>query len=228
MTGSNDSRARCGRCPKRSASSSYSDRPGGRRAGRGTAGPGTASAPGPRGGRRPAAGGGRRRPPRPASSRAAAAAGPAGRCAAARTRAPATIPCRRSCSENPASVVTSCSIFGSATKVPPCRPTVRVTRPRWASSLSACRSVIRLTPSQAASSCSGGSRSPGASWPAAIAPASQSSICACTVVPRPRTSRGGTRARPPGSIAASPACGLRAGRLIPPRPPPGEGRPGPG
>ena len=67
------------------------------------------------------------------------------------------IPCRRSCSENPARVVRSCSSLRSATNVPPRRPTVLVTSPRRASLASACRSVIRLTPNQAARSCSVGS-----------------------------------------------------------------------
>jgi Aminomethyltransferase folate-binding domain len=40
--------------------------------------------------------------------------------------------------------------LGSATNVPPPRPTLPVTSPRWASSPSACRSVIRLITSAAA------------------------------------------------------------------------------
>ena len=147
-----------------------------------------------------------------ASRSAAAAAGPAGRDRADSTRAPATIPCRRSCSENPARVVRSCSSLGAATTVPPCRPTVRVTRPRRASSASACRSVIRLTPNHLARSCSVGSRSPGVSAPVAICPASQSSICPCTVVPGSRTIRGGCREPVRGAVMRS---GRPCGRLDP-------------
>jgi hypothetical protein len=69
-----------------------------------------------------------------------------------------------------------------------------VTRPRRASSPSACRSVILLTPNHAARSCSAASRSPGTSRPAEIWPASQSSICACTVVPGARKISGGVLA----------------------------------
>ena len=89
-------------------------------------------------------------------------------------------------------MVRSCSSLGAADE-----RSRRAARPSWspgprrASSASACRSVIRLTPNHAARSCSVGSRSPGTSAPAAICSASQSSICACTVVPGPRTISGG-------------------------------------
>ena len=155
-----------------------------------------------------------------AASSAAATAGPAGRAVADSTRAPATIPCRRSCSENPDSRVRSCSSLPSATNVPPLRPTARSTSPRRASVASACRSVIRLTPSHAARSCSVGIRSPGASRPAAIASASQSSICPCAVLPGPRTITGG--ARPSDAVLTR-----GGGPAVPPGRRPGPGPPRP-
>ena len=206
MTGSRLSRARYGRSWYFSSSRSYSDpssrhcsRPGHSAAGN-TECSTAIGRPLPSRTRRISATGSPS-----ASSSAAATAGPALRAVADSTRAPATMPCRRSCSENPASVVRSCSSLPSATNVPPLRPTVRTTRPRRARLASACRSVIRLTPSQPASACSVGIRSPGSSWPAAIASASHSSICPCRVLPGSRTITGG--ARPISSGSPGRGCG---------------------
>ena len=112
-------------------------------------------------------------------------------------------------------MVRSCSSLRSATNVPPRRPTVRVTSPRRASLASAWRSVIRLTPNQAARSCSDGMRSPGASRPAPIASASQSSIWPYTVAPDPRRISGGAGPRIPGATRARRLSGAARAAAVP-------------
>ena len=69
---------------------------------------------------------------------------------------PRRAPGRRACSENPANVVRSYSMTGSAMNVPPLRPVRRWMRLRSCSSASAWRTVSRLTPNSLASSRSGG------------------------------------------------------------------------
>ena len=68
-------------------------------------------------------------------------------------------------------------MVGSTMKVPPDRPGIRSSRPLVANPARACRSVIRLTPKNLATSDSGGSLSPGPSSSARIASMNQRSIC---------------------------------------------------
>ena len=92
----------------------------------------------------------------------------AGRVTAPMTRAPARTCARRICSVKPARPVRSQTMRGCATNVPPCRPGRRTMVPTASSPDSAWRSVIRLTPSEAASCSSRGSLSPGTRVPSTM------------------------------------------------------------
>jgi hypothetical protein len=74
-------------------------------------------------------------------------------------------------------------MVGSMMKVPPDRPGIRSTSPRLANPANACRSVIRLTPKNRATSASGGSLSPARSSAARSDSMNHRSICWCAAVP---------------------------------------------
>ena len=102
----------------------------------------------------------------------------------------------------------------SATSVPPPRPLRVCTSPAWRSAAIASRNVERLTRIAAASSRSGGSRSPGPNTPRRIAVASCSTVASKAFAPRTGRSRTVERSRIARRIASPIArhCGQRPRR----------------